>query len=484
MKILFISPLGKETSLQNWASPSLGIRRMVSYLRRKRPQHRYYIYDNQIHTEDPIESYRNANIEVLGVSLLHDTLIDSIAFIRKWKEAHPDCLIVVGNAEATENYQDVLEHAPVDIIVMGEGEDRMLKILDWKEGNARLEEIDGIIFRKYAKAPTQEEYWDYWESVHFDEFEYPAYWKEMQKHYHDPNLEFIPAIRIVTGTHCLRACTYCSVALVRNYASGKITKPVLLSGEELITIVKRAAEEVPQCKRIYFVSDDILFYKPPFIHFLNWFKDSGLPHKIMIQTHSANLTKDIFELLAKARCDQISIGIENASAYIRKTLMKPQGEQHIEDIITWSKESGVPVYFLILLFPPESRLEDCWINYITLSRWLDAGVQISIEPVIYAYRGAPLWKDEGKYRFMYEKVSIGRNEFIKNPLWIEPRLPEVAKLVHEFVDRVPEFIKEEQKKLDHTHLYKGARGPMYVKLLGQMLKEIDPNEEYNPLRKD
>ena len=474
MKILFIAPLQDDANVQNWGAPHLGFMRIDSYLRNCLPDLEIIIFDKQIDFFDPFEKFINDKIDIVGISVLHYTLLNTLAFIHRWKKEHPESLIVVGGNEASVNYQDIFDKSPCDIAVLAEGEQTMLDIILWKQGKKKLEDISGIVYRKYAEPISENWLWKFWKHVDFSQYRYLEFWNQTAKLYEDPEAHRheINTVRLVTSSHCNRSCTFCSLALCRTISCGKSVRPVSLQGWQIMELVDRIHRQLPDCKTIYFVTDDVFYPdKHNFYNFINLYEKSGYKFRILVQSSTFSLNEAEFQALKRLNCSHITIGIENASEKIRRSLKKIQDTEKIEKIVAWSKQYEIPVYFLIILIPPESTLEDLKINYLKIKQWIEQGVKISIEPLCYVYRGTPLYEDD-RYDFLWKRKKIeGTNLFYKDSIYVLPRDLVVRKLAIEFKEREPEFVKKAFEKLDHKHHFKGETGKILNELLGELLRE-------------
>ena len=474
MKVLLIAPIDPNAGIANWGAPSLGIIRIASYIKKKLPKVEFLFFDPQVDKFDPLERWKDEKIDILGISLLHYTLLNTIEFINQWKKIHAESLIVIGGNEAAANYQDIFDKSPADIAVLAEGEDTFLDIVKWKKGEKKLEDISGIVYRKYAKPINDDMLWNYWKEVDFSQYCYHDYWRQIASLYQDPPYEKINYVRLITASHCQRHCTFCSLAFVRNTACGQFVKPASLRGWQIMELVNKIHKQLPDVKTIYFCTDDVFYpNKGDFLDFINLYKESGYNYRILIQTSSYSIQEQDFPRLKEINCQHITIGVENCSIKIRESLGKYQDQQKIEDIITWSKKYGIQLYYLIILIPPESTLEDLRINYETLKRWLSKGVQISIEPLIYCYRGTPLYEDI-RYEVLYERKKIkGANLYLKDALYILPKDPIVKQLALEFKRIERGYVDEEFENLSHSHKFKGETGPILLKLLGELLEKYE-----------
>ena len=471
MKVLLISPLQKDAEIQNWGAPALGVIKIADYIRHYLPEIELMFFDSQIDKFDPIEKWKSNYIDIVGVSLLHYTLVDSLGFINQWKKCHPESLIVVGGNEAGANYQDVFEKSPTDIAVLAEGENTLLDIIRWKKGEKKLEDVPGIIYRKYAKPITKEDFWDYWRFVDFSQHRYSDYWDQIASLYEEPDLEKIKYVRLLTASHCSKKCVFCSLSIVRNLACGKPVKPVMLEGWQIMALVHRVHRQLPDVRTIYFCTDDVFYPdEKHFLDFVELYKKSGYDYRILIQTASNSLKEEYFPKLKEIGVVHITLGIENCSARIRDSMSKHQDTDKIEQIIEWGIKYSIQIYYLIILFPPKSTMNDLWENYNTITRWISQGVQVSVETVMYAYKGTPVWEDI-RYQFTYEKKKIeGIGSYLKDAIYVLPNDPEVRAFVQKFLAMKDDYVQKKFESKNYQHKFKGATAPILVEMLGKMLK--------------
>jgi len=474
MKVLFCSPLSQEAGILNWGAPSLGIIRIADYIKHYLPRIKLLFFDPQIDSFDPVKRWPDERIDIVGISLLHYTLLNTLEFINQWKKAHPESLIVIGGNEAAANYQDIFDKSPADIAVLAEGEETFLDIIKWRKGEKKLEDIPGIVYRKYAKPINDTALWNYWSKVDFSQYRYRDYWHQIASLYQSPPYEKINYVRLITTSHCQRHCTFCSLAFVRNIACGQFVKPASLKGWQIMELVHKIHEQLPDVRTLYFCSDDVFYpKKDDFLDFIELYKKSSYNYRILIQTSSYSIQEEDFLKLKEINCQHITVGIENCSIKIRESLGKYQDQGKIEKIIEWGKKYGIQIYYLIILIPPESTMEDLRENYETITNWIKQGVQISVEPVIYVYRGTSLYEDD-RYEFLYDKKKIkGTSLYLKDPLYILPKDPIVKKLTLEFKRMEKGYIDEEFENLPHGHKFKGETAPILIQLLGELLKKYE-----------
>lgn len=472
MNIVFMAPIDNEAGVHNWGAPSLGLIRIIDYIKKKLPCVKIETFDTQVDDFDPIDRWKGKHVDILGISLLHYTLFNSMGVIHAWKKIHPESLIVVGGNEAGANYQQIFENCPADIAITAEGEDTMLQIIMWLWGGKRLEDIQGIVFRNYAAPITDSKLWEYWKYVDFSKHRYQDYWDQIEKLYEKPDYEKIRYVRLMTTSHCMRNCSFCSLAKIRNFACGKRVKPAMLTGEQIMQLVDKIHIQLPTVRTIYYVSDDVFYPDPKhFLDFCKLYKESGYDYRILIQTSSYSLEYWHFPLLKEINCQHITIGVENASERMRAEFNKPQDSEKLEKFIGLGKRYNISIYYLIILIPPAATVEDLLINYHKISKWIDQGVAISIEPLIYSYKGTPVYDDIRFNSSRVKRTIPGTNIKVTDSEYILPNDPIVRKIALEMVNRKEKYIDEYFKSLPTGHKFKGLTSKPILLLLKQLLQE-------------
>jgi radical SAM superfamily enzyme YgiQ (UPF0313 family) len=459
-KILLIAPLSAQYSgIRNYGVPSIGVHRLASFLGSREQE--VTLYDCNIH--GVIEPYLQNKYDIIGISILNDTLALSLEMFIRLKELYPSALLVAGGAEAILNYQEIFDNTECNVVVLGEGEIPMLHLCY----DMPIHEIPGIIYRKSGLPITDEFLWHFYQDLDFIKMGWREYWQRNNDD-NDPNNKD-KVVRLVTSTHCNRGCSFCSLTRLHEFSCGKRVKPAYLSGEQIKILIDRILTQLPETTHVYFVEDSILptiSRIDDFCTALEPFKDKL---KFMVQTETDKVNREIIEKLAGVGVMHISFGVENCSPRIRKFMKKPQNAKKIEDIITWCNEFNIRCYYLIILFFPESTMNDLKINFETLTRWQTEGkVTVSIEPFMMPYKGADIYYQD--FEFAYNITKLSNGKVLKHPYIIYPKDAAVKNLMLEFQKQLPEAIDKFNDAEGHQHRSKDHTGKVIIKLLGDLLQ--------------
>jgi radical SAM superfamily enzyme YgiQ (UPF0313 family) len=380
------------------------------------------------------------------------------------EKVYPDAVFVAGGAEAIVNYEAIFDNSNCNIVVLGEWELPLLNLCN----DVPLHEIKGIIYRNNGVAITDDLLWDYYKNIDFIKMGWREYWKKNQITGDPHNKDNI--IRLVTSSHCLKGCNFCSLTRLHEFSCGKKVKPAILKSDQIITLIDRAIAQIPETTHIYFVEDSILPTAARAADFCKALSKYKGRLKFLVQTETGKVSKEIIKMLANNDVIHITFGVENCSPAIRKAMGKPQNTEQIENIIAWCKEFNIRCYYLIILFSPESTIDDLILNYTTLKRWQTEGnVVISIEPFMMPYKGAGIYYSN--YDFGYKTVELDNGRTLKHPYIIYPGDPNVKKIMLEFKEKLPVYLDIFNKEKGHTHRSKDHTGQVMINLLGDLLKE-------------
>lgn len=93
-----------------------------------------------------------ANTDVIGVSCMFSCQWPATRLlIAEIKRRFPDIPLVMGGEHANGLPEFSLSQAPLDVVVVGEGEETAVHLMEYVSGRAALEDIPGIVFLKDGK---------------------------------------------------------------------------------------------------------------------------------------------------------------------------------------------------------------------------------------------------------------------------------------------------------------------------------------------
>lgn len=151
MKVVLLnSNTDLEERIENEAAwPPLGLLYIGAVL--QKGGHGVRIIDNaraQLPVERVAKRVEKEDPDVVGISALTHTFRQSVKLAQAIKEKNPDIKIVYGNYHSTFEYERLLKNYPIaDYVVLGEGEQTFLELVNTLEKGGEIKNVKGIAFR-------------------------------------------------------------------------------------------------------------------------------------------------------------------------------------------------------------------------------------------------------------------------------------------------------------------------------------------------
>ena len=230
------------------------------------------------------------------------------------KEVDPSILTVVGGPHATVVPVEFLEEARnVDVAVIGEGEHTMLDIAKFFEGNKRINDVQGIAFRKDEKVALNSPR-PYIKNL--DELPYPAYHLvDMEQYLSPKKVEYRSfqdrALSMITSRGCPFNCSFCSVHL----HMGKTFRAH--SVDYVVDHLEHVVNKY-RVKTIYFEDDNLTLDLKRFEAIC----DKIIERDIKFGWETPNgvradyLNLDLLKKMKKSGCQSVFVGVESGDQYV------------------------------------------------------------------------------------------------------------------------------------------------------------------------
>ncbi len=300
--------------------------------------------------EKIVNSAVELNPDIIGFSVFTGNYRWCLNIAKKIKSIS-NIPIVFGGIHATAVPEKVLANECVDFVVVGEGENAMLELVDNIQEYARHKELintPNICFKDDGK---------------YHQNNPGPYIKDLDSlPFPDKPLFFdkVPILEenylILTSRGCPYKCTYCSNDVYQNLYSGEKGHVRRRSPdnviEELTYYSKRG-----NTKRINLNDDVFTLSKPWLEEFIEKYKSKiGLP--FYCQTHPFLVDKEIVSLLKEGGCRLITLGIQSGSERIRKEVFNRLGSnERLLEAIHDIQEAGIKIS-LDNIFGAPSESED------------------------------------------------------------------------------------------------------------------------------
>lgn len=385
MRLLLIQPpaiLNKDEIPQ--LSPPLGLAYIASVLRKS--GHDVEIFDSVIQEPkghclgehvhlgadwDTISSKISSyNPDIVGISSMFTSQAECMHRVaRLVKGVDTNIVTIIGGAHPSALPEETLKDENVDFVVIGEGENTVLKLVESLSNQLPFEETGGIAFRKDGRIvinPTAGFI------RNLDELPFPAWDLLQMKEYaklrvgHGPFILRVPFFSVITSRGCPGKCIFCSIHSIYGY-------------QWRVRSAKNVVDEIEVLNKVYgikqidFEDDNLLFNR----NRAEALCDEILERKLDISWGTPNgvainhIDHNLLVKMKRAGCFSLSFGLESGNEHVRKNIIrKPISVRHAQKVIKWCKELNIWTHgFFIFGFPGENK--KTFQETINFAKWLD-----------------------------------------------------------------------------------------------------------------
>jgi len=443
MKILlthayFLEEDPKEKEIMRPYMP-LGILSISAYLEQNN-------FDNDVYdsTFSSLEHLKQYLIEQLpDVIAIYTNLMTKlnvlkiIKYIRSEKKLQ-NIKIVLGGPEVRHHAENFLKYG-VDIIVIGEGEETTLELVQMYTDNRNsLQEITGIAYLdeegKMVVTSERKLIRD------INELPFPNRKKVDLKKYTNAwkNKHGYSMLSVSTMRGCPYTCKWCSRAVYGG--TYRRRKPSLVA-EELLLLKKEYNPDI-----IWFVDDVFTINHKWLREFADEVnkRDAKIPYEIISRADRMN--EEVIQLLKESGCARIWIGAESGSQKIINAMDRRVDVNEVRKMIKLTKSHGIEAGTFIMLGYPGEEKEDI---KETIYHLKDSNPDFYTVTIAYPIKGTPLYEEtESRFfgvldwetntdrnidfkrthsrkfyeyglRWVYNEVSLHKEQVAKNKSWIK-----------------------------------------------------------------
>lgn len=283
--------------------------------------HTYGKSDFDLDTERLIKKIVAKNPDLIGITCISAYLQivkGLILSLKRWVENIP---IVVGGPHATALPEDMLD-VGADMVVLGEGESTLLKIIDYYQGDIKKEDVNGIAYKDSENNVRINPKISY-EDV--NKIPPPAYHLLNMEHYFARNY----AIRgywlrngwVFTARGCPGKCIFCASYLTHGY---KIRERDI--GDIIVEL--KFLKKKYRIEGFWILDDTFTVKTERVIEFCKRLRESGLNLKWGCQSRVNYFNEKQAVALKKSNCLQVDFGVESGSQraldYLKKGISVEQ----------------------------------------------------------------------------------------------------------------------------------------------------------------
>ena len=341
-----------------------------------------YFDDDSVILETAVRS------DIVAFSCTSPTFHHALELARLLKKENPGIHIVFGGWHVSSVPDEVFSHSEMDQIVVGEGEDAFLDILN---GN-RNQIIRGNVSRD------------------FDSYPFPD--RDLIRNHREIDLCQEMIGERITSFQSGRVCPFNCVFCAERAVTGKYNRsqnpirsrdPGKLLDEIMLVSLKYKLDKFKFVDATWNTSPQkvIAFCKEKIS------REFDLPFECNI--HAALINQEMFDWMARAQCKQINVGVESGSPSIMSANRKGVTRDRVEKVFKWARDVGIErrAYFQIGMINETN-------NDIKMTEEFVERIQPDIFGVTITcpYPGTDLYSPE-----KYSKVDWATTDEYSNDFW-------------------------------------------------------------------
>ncbi len=351
--ILLVHPLGysarsadDDISRKANIMPPLGLASISAYL----TEHRYEndIVDCYAHpdSDEQILSYlKRYKPAFIGFSCTTSSFFDGERLARLAKSVVPEIKVVFGGVHVSSLKEKILEeYYSIDFVVVGEGEQTLKELVETSpEG---LEEVQGLVLRPESGRVLFTGYRK--ELLDLDTLPFPDYHKlaGYPEVYSLPifNYPKVPNGSALSSRGCPYACSYCDRSVFRRTFRYNSAAYLYRHIQYLNTTFS--------IKHLNFYDDQFTFNRERVVEFCEMVIDQPLGITFNCAARAEHLDRELLQLMKKAGCWMISLGIETGDEELLAAHRKNPDLKMMKEKILLIKETGIRVKGLLMMGLP------------------------------------------------------------------------------------------------------------------------------------
>ncbi|MFC1708956.1 B12-binding domain-containing radical SAM protein [Candidatus Omnitrophota bacterium] len=286
--------------------------------------------------EETVDRVLAEKPEYVGISTVTLSIDKSAEVARLLKQKNRDVKIIVGGAHLSSVPEETMVSFPhFDVGVIGEGEETIVDLLKVLENNIGLGNVKGIIYREGDKVRRTE---NRPLLKDLDCLSMPA-WDLLGDNMADfyrpsaPSYIRLPSTTIVTSRGCPRNCIFCNSKAIfgglRCFSAGYVIRML------------RHLTDKYRIRDISIYDDNFIFFKDRIKKICNAIIDEKIDITWSCYSRVDQGDEELFKLMKKAGCWQISYGIESGSQRILDFMRKNITLEKIVDTLTVTKKAGL-----------------------------------------------------------------------------------------------------------------------------------------------
>lgn len=402
------------------SDPPLGIAYIASALEKK--GHEVTIIDanaENLGISEILSKLKEFKPDVAGISCNYSPLHNSTLQVAAMIKEEFMIPVIVGGNHATAMSEYLIDHCDDDIsiVVRGEGEEIVPRLLEAIQGNIKLDQVNGITYKEddivvsTRSAPLV---------CDLDVLPMPAY--------HLLPMERYIRYNIIASRGCPYDCTFCAAHVIfERKVRYRSPKNVVDEIEHLLS---------KYGKKHFWFSDDTFTKNTAYLDkLMDEFSERRLDITWSCLTRVNLISKDILSKMKKTGCTYISYGVESGNREMLSRINKKISLSQVRKALQLTREAGLRMYTFFLVGNQEEDWETITDSYELIMDTEPDGASFA---VVIPLPGTKMWDDlinDGlidpdamQWDYLFAKMPGGKYEDYAASLasrWCKLRPPEL-----------------------------------------------------------
>jgi anaerobic magnesium-protoporphyrin IX monomethyl ester cyclase len=321
--------------------PPLGLGYLAAYLRKHGLS--VELVDCTFMKEDEaLEKVRRSKPRIIGIYSMFSMKSKALDFARSFRK---DCrLLVAGGPLPTSDPESFLKD--FDVVVIGEGEETLLELVQCFGLGSDFSKIKGIAFSNAGgvKFTGNRDFVANLDSLPFpsrDLFDNEAYISFYQRS------EGYSITSLMSSRGCPFQCDFCSRPVFGNFFRSRSAKNIVDEIEEILSLGYR---------RVWFADDCFTLNRERLLGICDEIVKRKLKVEWECLSRVDTINREIADRMKKAGCVRLFFGIESGNDKVLALIRKQINIEQAKQAVIMSKEAGIEVgAFFILGYPGETE---------------------------------------------------------------------------------------------------------------------------------
>lgn len=290
--------------------------------------------------------------DIAGITCLTEQRASPLRLAQMVKSINKEAKVIVGSIHPTILFRQILEHYPVDYVVLGEGEETLRDLLISLERGDDISKVEGIAFKKNGDIVLTR---NRRLINNLDNIPFPAYhWFDLDKYakyeilqgsFNGKRLDRLRFVPIIGSRGCVGTCQFCST-------------PRFWGQRWRVRSICNIVDEIEYLKNEYkceffnFADDIFTVKKERIIDLCKEIIDRKLNILWDCETRVNLIWEDMLEWMKAAGCYCISFGVESASPIVIKEIGKKTTPEQIEKAFILTKKYEIKTKMLLMIGNP------------------------------------------------------------------------------------------------------------------------------------